>query len=109
MLAIDWILCAALASAFGRLEPGTANSEFFFNLQDNPMLDTGYESEDRDGHGYATFGRVLRGMRVLERMQRLPSDAPTPIEMLQGQILEEPVVIRRAYRVAAAAAPRPRR
>ena len=85
--------------AFGRLEPGTANSEFFFNLRDNPMLDTGHKSEGRDGHGYATFGRVLRGMRVLERIQRLPADAPAPIEMLQGQILEAPVLIRRAYRV----------
>ncbi|MDE0365661.1 MAG: peptidylprolyl isomerase [Gammaproteobacteria bacterium] len=88
--------------AFARLDPGTANSEFFFNVQDNPVLDTGYTAEGRDGHGYATFGRVLRGMRVLERIQRLPSDAPTAMEMLQGQILEEPVVIRRAYRVAAA-------
>ena len=88
--------------AFGRLEPGTANSEFFFNVQDNPVLDTGHEAEGLDGEGYATFGRVLRGMRVLERIQRSPSDAPTAIEMLQGQILEEPVVIRRAYRVEAA-------
>ncbi len=85
--------------AFARLEPGTANSEFFFNVQDNPMLDTGYEAEGRDGEGYATFGRVLRGLRVVERIQRLSSDAPTAIEMLEGQILEEPVVIRRAYRV----------
>ena len=88
--------------AFARLDPGTANSEFFFNVQDNPMLDSGYSADDRDGHGYATFGRVLRGMRVLERIQRLPSDAPTAIEMLQGQILEKPVVIRHAYRVEAA-------
>ena len=88
--------------AFARLDPGTANSEFFFNLQDNPMLDAGYTADGRDGHGYATFGRVLRGMRVLEQIQRLPSDAPTPIDMLQGQILEEPVVIRNAYRVEAA-------
>ena len=90
--------------AFARLEPGTANSEFFFNVQDNPRLDTGYEAEGLDGEGYATFGRVLRGMRVLERIQRLPSDAPTAIEMLQGQILEEPVTIRRAYRVEGAGA-----
>ena len=88
--------------AFARLDPGTANSEFFFNVQDNPVLDTGYTAGGRDGHGYATFGRVLRGLRVLERIQQLPSDAPTAMEMLQGQILEEPVVIRRAYRVAAA-------
>lgn len=63
------------------------------------MLDSGDTADGRDGHGYATFGRVLRGMRVLEGIQQLPSDAPTAIEMLQGQILEEPVVIRRAYRV----------
>ena len=88
--------------AFARLDPGTANSEFFFNVQDNPMLDSGYSADGRDGHGYATFGRVLRGMRVLERIQRLPSDVPTAIEMLQGQILEKPVVIRHAYRVEAA-------
>ena len=88
--------------AFARLDPGTANSEFFFNVQDNPVLDAGYTADGRDGQGYATFGRVLRGMRVLERIQRLPSDAPTAIEMLQGQILEEPVVIRRAFRVEAA-------
>ena len=86
--------------ALGRLEPGTANSEFFFNLQDNPVLDTGHSAGGRDGQGYATFGRVLRGLRVLERIQRLPSEAPTAIAMLQGQILEEPVTIRRAYRAA---------
>ena len=85
--------------AYARLEPGSANSEFFFNVQDNPVLDTGYEIESLDGYGYATFGRVLRGLRVLEKIQQMPSDAPTPIEIVQGQILEEPVEIRRAYRV----------
>ncbi|MDE0348892.1 MAG: peptidylprolyl isomerase, partial [Gammaproteobacteria bacterium] len=67
-----------------------------------PALHPGPGPFALDGEGYATFGRVLRGMRVLERIQRSPSDAPTAIEMLQGQILEEPVVIRRAYRVEAA-------
>ena len=85
--------------AYARLEPGSANSEFFFNVQDNPVLDTGYEIESLDGYGYATFGRVLRGLRILEKIQQMPSDAPTPIEIVQGQILEEPVEIRRAYRV----------
>ena len=85
--------------AYARLDPGSANSEFFFNLKDNPVLDAGYSGEGRDGQGYATFGRVLRGMRVLEQIQAMPSDAPTPIELVAGQILEEPVVIERAYRV----------
>ena len=47
--------------ALARLEPGTASSEFFFNLSDNPELDTGAGVTGRDGFGYATFGRVVRG------------------------------------------------
>lgn len=85
--------------AYARLAPGTATSEFFFNLQDNPGLDTGDASRNPDGQGYATFGRVLRGLPVLERMQALPTRAEAPLPMLERQLLEQPVVIRRAYRV----------
>ena len=85
--------------AYGRLEPGTASSEFFINLSDNPVLDTGQGKPERDGLGYAAFGRVLRGMRVLEAIQSRPADGPTSIELVKGQILSEPVRIERAYRV----------
>lgn len=87
------------AIAYGRLAPGTASSEFFINLSDNPVLDTGQGSPERDGFGYAAFGRVLRGMRVLEAIQSRPADGPTGIELVKGQILAEPVRIERAYRV----------
>ncbi|QIB66389.1 peptidylprolyl isomerase [Kineobactrum salinum] len=86
--------------AFARLEPGTATSEFFFNIQDNPGLDTGEASRNPDGQGYATFGRVLRGLPLLERIQALPTREAAPIPMLERQLLERPVVITRAYRVA---------
>ena len=85
--------------AFARLEPGTAASEFFFNLSDNPELDTGAVVPGRDGFGYATFGRVLRGIDVLDAIQELPADGEATIEQVQGQILRDPVEIRRAYRV----------
>jgi len=85
--------------AYARLEPGTANSEFFFNLGDNPVLDTGNTSRNPDGQGYATFGRVLRGMRVLEKIQSLPADGATEVEYVKGQILSQPVQILRVYRV----------
>ena len=83
--------------AYARLAPGTANSEFFFNIQDNPELNTGNTSRNPDGQGYTTFGRVLRGMRILEKIQSMPTDAPTPINVLKGQILNKPVKILRAY------------
>ena len=84
--------------AFARLEPGTADTEIFFNLRDNPELDTGYTAGGRDGYGYATFGRVVEGMQVLDEIQRMPSDAPTSMELVRGQILEQPVLIRRIHR-----------
>lgn len=83
--------------AFARLAPGSANSEFFFNIQDNPELDSGYTQGGRDGYGYATFGRVVRGMDLLQEIQQMRSETPTPIERVQGQILNEPVRIERMY------------
>ncbi|MEZ5929880.1 MAG: peptidylprolyl isomerase [Parvularculaceae bacterium] len=86
--------------SFGRLEPGTASSEFFVNIDDNPILDSGAETPSGDAAGYAPFARVLRGMRLLEQIQNMPADAPTAIPFFSGQILSEPVLIRHAYRSA---------
>lgn len=86
--------------AFARREPGTASSEFFFNLADNPVLDTGSTERNPDGAGYATFGRVVSGMDVLRNIQALPTDAPKPaVRLLGEQLLNEPVIIRRAQRL----------
>ena len=84
--------------AYARGEPGTANTEFFFNVGDNFVLDTDAGDPTRDGFGYATFGRVVEGMEVLEEIHRLPTDAPVASEIVQGQILNEPVPIVSARR-----------
>ena len=84
--------------AYARGEPGTANTEFFFNVGDNFVLDTDAGDPTRDGFGYATFGRVVEGMEVLEEIHRLPTDAPAASEIVQGQILNEPVPIVSARR-----------
>ena len=85
--------------AYARSEPGTANSEIFFNVGDNFVLDTDAGDPTRDGYGYATFGRVVGGMEVLDEIHGLPTDAPAASEMVQGQILNEPVRILGARRV----------
>lgn len=85
--------------AYARRDPGTANSEFFFNLGPNRVLDTGVDTPGRDGFGYATFGRVTRGIEVLDAIQQLPTDAPTEVEVVRGQILNDPVPILRIRRV----------
>ena len=86
--------------AYARLNPGTAGSEFFFNLEDNPVLDTDNGGPDRDGYGYATFGRVIRGLNVLDRMKQLPAEGATDIPQLQGQILDQPVKVLSIQRVS---------
>lgn len=83
--------------SFGRIEVGSANSEFFFNLQDNPSLDTGFVHPAVDGQGYTAFGRVMRGMRVLEQIQGMQTGAGH-IEGLNQQLLVEPATIIRAYK-----------
>lgn len=79
--------------AYARNEPGTANTEIFFNVGDNFVLDTDGGDPARDGFGYSTFGRVVGGMEVLDAIHALPTDAPAYSEVVQGQILNEPVPI----------------
>jgi len=82
--------------AFARLEPGTATSEFFVNIQGNSLLNSDVTIGGRDGFGYTAFGRVLRGMRVLEQIQSQRRDVKS---FMAGQILNSPIVIKKAYRV----------
>ncbi len=79
--------------ALGRLEPGTAGSEFFINMADNEVLDSGVEHPQSDGHGYATFGRVVRGMDILTKIQGMERGNFPPFAALDGQVLSEPVAI----------------
>ncbi len=57
--------------SFARNEPGTADSEFFICVDDQPGLDYGGENNP-DGQGYAAFGMVTRGMDVVRRIYFSP-------------------------------------
>lgn len=85
--------------AMARREPGTASAEFFVNLADNLVLNTGATARNPDAAGYATFGRVVAGMAVLERIQDLPTNDPKRTQTtITSQVLNRPVVIRSARR-----------
>ncbi|MDH4107572.1 MAG: peptidylprolyl isomerase [Gammaproteobacteria bacterium] len=83
--------------SMGRGDVGTAASEFFICIGDQPGLDFG-ESRNPDMQGFAAFGRVLSGMEAVHRIHALPSDAPADNAYLEGQMIESPAVIRRAQR-----------
>lgn len=57
--------------SFARLEPGTAKTEFFICVGDQPGFDYGGDNNP-DGQGYAAFGRVLKGMDVVMKIYRQP-------------------------------------
>lgn len=76
--------------SMARLGPGTASSEIFICVGDQPELDFGGR-RNPDGQGFAAFGQVVEGMDVVRRIQRLPEE---------GQMLLEPVTITRAVRLA---------
>lgn len=72
-----------------RLAPGTAGSEFFICIEDQPGLDEGGENVE-DKLGYAAFGKVIKGMSIVrkiymqnDRNQYL--DPPIPIYSIRRQ------------------------
>ena len=69
--------------SLARQEPGTANTEFFICVGDQPGFD--YEGENNpDRQGYAAFGKVVRGLDIVKRIYDMPEvdqyfDPPIPI------------------------------
>lgn len=53
--------------SLARLAPGTAGTEFFICIGKQPGLDYGGENV-ADKQGYATFGRVVKGMDVARKI-----------------------------------------
>jgi peptidyl-prolyl cis-trans isomerase A (cyclophilin A) len=64
--------------------PDTATSDFFICVTDQPSLDFG-GGRNPDGQGFAAFGRVVRGMDVVGRIQQSKAQQQTltpPVKIL---------------------------
>jgi peptidyl-prolyl cis-trans isomerase A (cyclophilin A) len=59
--------------SMARLQPGTASSEFFICVGDQPQLDFGGK-RNPDGQGFAAFGKVVQGMDVVKKIHQQPSE-----------------------------------
>lgn len=70
--------------SMARMEPGTASTEFFICIGNQPELDFGGK-RNPDGQGFAAFGRVIEGMDVVRTIQQQPD---------RNQTLLHPVIIR---------------
>lgn len=57
--------------SMARIEPGSASSEIFICINDQPELNYGGK-RNLDGQGFATFGKVIKGLNVVKEIHSLP-------------------------------------
>jgi len=83
--------------SMARGAPGSAGSEFFICIGANPALDFG-GARNKDGQGFAAFGKVVEGMDVVRRIHDAPTVTKAEDPYLKGQIIENPVKIQKLSR-----------
>jgi cyclophilin family peptidyl-prolyl cis-trans isomerase len=66
-------------------DPHSASAQFFINLKNNAFLD----HPGQDGWGYAVFGKVSKGMDVVEKIAKVQTGTAGPYQ----NVPSEPVVI----------------
>ena len=69
-------------------DPNSATAQFFINTVDNAMLN----APNPDGHGYAVFGKVVKGMDVVDKIKAVPTGR-TPLTMIHpttGEKITQP-------------------
>jgi peptidyl-prolyl cis-trans isomerase A (cyclophilin A) len=76
---------------------GTARSDFFILVSDQPAFDAG--DPQGDATGFAVFGRVVEGMGVVKQILNSPVSATKGEGVMQGQILAPEVKIVKAERL----------
>jgi peptidyl-prolyl cis-trans isomerase A (cyclophilin A) len=69
--------------SMARDKPGSATSEFFICIGNQPELDFGGK-RNPDGQGFAAFGKIVKGMDVVRKIHAIRA---------AGQYLEKPVPI----------------
>lgn len=72
-------------------DPHSASSQFFINTKDNAFLD--FKSPTPDGWGYAVFGKVVEGQKVVDKIESVMTGRKGP----HDDVPVEPVIIKKAY------------
>jgi peptidyl-prolyl cis-trans isomerase A (cyclophilin A) len=77
--------------SMARNEPGTASTEFFICIGDQPDLDFG-GARNPDGQGFAAFGKVIEGMDVVREIQQQKDNRQyliDPVKILMAYIIQK--------------------
>jgi peptidyl-prolyl cis-trans isomerase A (cyclophilin A) len=78
--------------SIARLEAGSAKAEFFICIGDQSTFDAGRKGS-ADGLGYAAFGKVVKGMSVVRKIQE-----QAELSNAFGDVNNPPVIIDRIVR-----------
>lgn len=74
--------------SMARSKPGSASSEFFICINDQPELDFGGK-RNPDGQGFTAFGKVINGMDIVHKINKQP---------VEGQSLKPAIKIKNIIR-----------
>ena len=74
--------------SMARAETGTASTEFFICIGDQPELDFGGK-RNPDGQGFAAFGKVVKGMDVVRKIQQQKDENQTLLEPVKITELQQ--------------------
>ncbi len=81
-------------------DPHSATAQFFINVAENRMLN--FRFPTFEGYGYAVFGKVVKGMDVVNRIVKVPTGpGPAPHE----NVPVKPVIIKSIRVVESAVKP----
>jgi peptidyl-prolyl cis-trans isomerase B (cyclophilin B) len=75
--------------------PHSATAQFFINVVNNSFLD--YKKSPRMGWGYAVFGKVIKGMNVIDKIEKVKTgrggsfrrDVPHPLIIIKKVTVAE--------------------
>jgi peptidyl-prolyl cis-trans isomerase B (cyclophilin B) len=76
------------------LDPHSASSQFFINVNDNDFLN--HKAKTPDGWGYCVFGKVIKGMEVVDKIKEVSTtsraghqDVPTQDVIIEKVLVKE--------------------
>ncbi len=81
-------------------DPHSATAQFFINVADNAMLD--FRFPTTEGYGYTVFGKVVKGMDVVNRMVKVPTGSGPPPHR---DVPQKPIIIEHARLIESGASP----
>ena len=68
-------------------DPHSATAQFFINIADNDFLN--FTAPTQQGHGYCVFGKVVKGMDVVDKIARIKTGIRPP----HGDVPLRPIII----------------